>query len=229
MSALAMRGGVMALVLALSGWCVAAPAAGDERAQLAAQRQQIETRAEQALAACSARFDVVGCQDAARRERSAALAPLQRREAELADLERKDRSEQQQLRVRDKQRDAALLDAQQQMAPPMAPTAAASASTAARPAARAKRPDPEAAERERQQQVQRAAERAQSQRLRSEEQRRKIEQRQADRAKKAKDAKSADKAGNAAQGKPQAGLPVPSAAQLAALRASAPASSAPRP
>ncbi|MBA4341031.1 MAG: hypothetical protein C0423_02635 [Methylibium sp.] len=226
MSALVMRRCMMTLALALPGWCVAALALGDERAQLAAQRQQIESRAEQALAVCSARFDVTGCQEAARRERSAALAPLQRREAELADLERKDRSEQQQLRVRDKQRDAALLDAQQQMAPPVAPTAAASASTTTRPAARAGRPDAAAAELARQQQAQRAAERAQNQRLRSEEQRRKIEQRQADRAKSAKDA---DKADNASQGKPQAGLPVPSAAQLAALRASAPASSAPRP
>ncbi len=222
-----MRRYVTTLALALPGWCLAAPAVGDdERAQLAAQRQQIESRAEQALAACSARFDVTGCQEAARRERSTALAPLQRRESELADRERKDRSERQQLRVRDKQRDAALVDAQQQLAPAAAPAAAASASTKSRQAARPARPDAAAAERERQQKAQGAAARAESQRLRSEEQRRKIEQRQADRA---KSAKSSDRAGDAAQGKPPAGLPVPSAAQLAALRASAPASSAPRP
>lgn len=216
---------VALLVLATPAWTGATPAAADERAQLAAQRRQIEARAEQARAACAGRFDVVGCQDAVRRERSAALAPLQRREVELADLERKERADAQQLRVRDKQRDAALRDAHQQMTPAVAAAPAASVPPV-RPTSRAGGRDAEAAELARQHQAaQRAAERADSQRLRSQQQRQQIEQRQAEKAHDAgKSGKTAD------EGKPPAAsLPLPSASALAALRASSPASSAPRP
>lgn len=224
---------VLCVVLSL-GWASPAIAVGDERAQLAAQRQQIEARARQALAACAAKFDVVGCEDAARRERSAALAPLQQREHELADLERKQRAEQQQQRVRDKLREAELQSLQRTVAEASsaasAPIAAASRS-AAQPSRR-NRPDAKALELARQEQAQRSAERAERQRLRSLERRQRLAERQAEKASRAAAAAKSAQVTAPADARrattPAAGLPVPTVAEVAALRASA-ASSKPRP
>ncbi|MDY0747064.1 hypothetical protein SNE35_21330 [Paucibacter sp. R3-3] len=84
-----------------------AQAADAERRELQQQRQAVETRFKAESQACRQEFFVNTCLDRIRNERLAALRPLQARELQLGEADRKARSEEQTRRVAERQREFA--------------------------------------------------------------------------------------------------------------------------
>ncbi len=99
----------------------------DRRADIAAQRQEIESRFAADDRACRQRFAVTGCLDDARRRRREALAPLRQDELRIDTEERKQRAATRLADIEAKQRADAARDA-------------ASAPQPARPAAEPREP-----------------------------------------------------------------------------------------
>lgn len=121
---------------------VAAAAAAQPatRAEVAAQRVAIEQKFARDKAECEQRFSVAACLDDLRQRRNLALAPLIRREHELATEERRERAAAQTLRVREREQAAAQDEGQRRERVVMAPRAAASSVPASHPS-RARSPD----------------------------------------------------------------------------------------
>ncbi|MFY8117509.1 MAG: hypothetical protein ACOVLH_06870, partial [Roseateles sp.] len=92
---------MLSLLLAALPLC-AQEAGGLDRAGLAAERARAEARYQAAMQACLSRFAVTACQQAARRERSDALAPLTAREQVLDARDRMERAEAQRRRAQEK-------------------------------------------------------------------------------------------------------------------------------
>ena len=110
------------------------------RAEVAAQRAAIEQRFNQEKVECQERFSVSACLDDVRLRRHDALAPLVRREHELAAEERKARAVEQTQRV--KERDiAAAQDEGQRREKVVAASPAPAPSTPASHAPRARTPE----------------------------------------------------------------------------------------
>lgn len=82
------------LLLALAAAAASSPPLSQPptRAEVAAQRAAIEQRYAQEQEACGQRFAVASCLDDLRQRRHEALAPLVKREHELAAEERRDRA-----------------------------------------------------------------------------------------------------------------------------------------
>lgn len=93
--------------LILAFVATAAAAQPPTRAEVAAQRAAIEQRFDREKAACQQQFSVSSCLDEVRRGRHEALAPLVKREHELAAEERRARSAAQAQRVRERELAAA--------------------------------------------------------------------------------------------------------------------------
>ena len=114
------------------------------RSEVATQRAAIEQRFERERLACEQHFSVSSCQDDVRRRRHDALAPLVKREHELAAEERRERSAAQTQRVKERELGAAQDEGQKRerllTAAPPAPAASAADRTP-------KALSPEAAER----------------------------------------------------------------------------------
>lgn len=121
----------------LAAWAVGPAAAQPAtRAELAAQRDAIELRFAREEAACHERFAVNTCLEAARERRRQDLAPLVRREHELAAEERRERADAQARRIRERELAAS-------QGPGMRPErAAAAAAWPAPPASRPARREP---------------------------------------------------------------------------------------
>ncbi len=118
------------LVFALAASAaVAQPAT---RSEVTAQRAAIEQRFEREKRECEARFSVASCLDDVRQRRHDALAPLVRREHELAAEERRARSVEQALRVREREVSASQDEGQKRERLLMASPAPSPASAAAR-------------------------------------------------------------------------------------------------
>ncbi len=142
------RGGLLVgLWLAAVVACAETPQPAT-RAEVAVQRAAIEQRFAQEKLDCEQRFSVAACLDELRRRRHEALAPLVRRENELAAEERRARAAAQTQRVRERELAASQDEGQKRerilTAPPPAPPAVAASRT---PRARS----PEDAARQRQQ------------------------------------------------------------------------------
>lgn len=108
---------------------VAQPATRNE---VAAQRVAVEQRFAREKAECEQRFSVASCQEDVRQRRHDALAPLVRREHELAAEERRQRAGAQVQRVRERELSAAQDEGQKRERLLTAAPAAAPASAAAR-------------------------------------------------------------------------------------------------
>lgn len=221
------------LVLSSAG-LAGANADAEERMRLNEQRAQIEVQAKQALAACEQRFDVVSCQEKARGERRRALAPIEASLRDLDQQQRRERAEQQRERQAAREREAAEAVVQSASAPAVQARVGKGAEPAPlAPARRASSPPVDdaklrASRAKAEQDAKLAAER---QRQRSEQRREKLAEQRAANAKRLAEQEQRRAASGA---KPPASLPVPTAAEMAALRASAAArgaspSSAPRP
>lgn len=129
------------MLLAAAAAAAAGPAeaaAAAEHARIAAERQAVEARFARAQAECRQRFLVTDCLEAARAERRAALAPLQRQRMVLDDARRRERAAE---RLRAIQARARTLDTraeapsaplrrQPRKAPAAAPTPAGAAAAA---------------------------------------------------------------------------------------------------
>lgn len=111
------------LILALVATAAAAQPA--TRAEVAAQRAAIEQRFERETRDCERQFSVSSCLDDVRHRRHDALAPLVRREHELAADERRTRAAAQAQRVRERELAAAQEEGQKQQRTLMAPALAA--------------------------------------------------------------------------------------------------------
>lgn len=133
------RGRAVVAVLALLGvapgaWAAdSVPDEAAERARIAAERRAVEARFDAAQADCRQRFVVNECLVAARAERRAQLADLQRQQLVLDDARRRARAAERQQAIQERLRELDARDA----APltPRARQAAASAPGAARPGA----------------------------------------------------------------------------------------------
>ena len=98
------RAGAMLWLVLLCEAVVAAPDNDTaERARIAADRQVVEARYQEARRACETRFVVIDCQDRARQARREALSPLQRQSHLLDDARRRERATQYQQRQLDAQ------------------------------------------------------------------------------------------------------------------------------
>ena len=129
--------------LILAGIACAAAAQPATRAEVATQRVAIEQRFVREKAECEQRFAVSTCLDEVRRRRQDALAPLVKREHELAAEERRARAAAQAQRVRERELAAAQDEGHKRERLLMAPPSAAASAPAARvPKAR----NPQAAE-----------------------------------------------------------------------------------
>jgi len=99
------------------------------RAEVAAQRAAIEQRFDREQAACQDQFAISSCVEDVRQRRHAALAPLVRREHELAAEERRARATAQTQRVNEREQAAAQDDGQRHervvAVPPATPAARA--------------------------------------------------------------------------------------------------------
>jgi colicin import membrane protein len=144
-----MKPPVLILLLA----AMAASAQPATRSEVAAQRAAVEQRFEREKAECEQRFSVSSCLDDVRQRRRDALAPLVKREHELAAEERRARAAAQAQRVHDREVTASQDEGQRRERAVLAPAPAAPASRAPRtPRAL----NPEAAEQARRQAVQEA-------------------------------------------------------------------------
>ena len=225
---------LMVLVSLAAGGLACASAPADARAQLNVQREQIETQARQALADCEQRFDVVSCQQKAQAERRRALAPIEASLRELDQQQRRERAEQQRERQAAREREAAEAVGQSASVPQVqARVGRRDEPAPLAPARRASSPpvDDAKLQASRAKAEQDAKLVAERQRQRSEQRREKLAEQRAANAKRLAEQEQRRAASSA---KPPASLPVPTAAEMAALRASAAArgaspSSAPRP
>lgn len=107
---------LVASVLSPPAWCQPEVLQGAE--QVASERLRIEAQRQRATAelnaqeqACQSRFMVTSCEQDVRRRRIAILAELKRQDAELNDVERRKRGEEQIQRGGEKQAERALNDA----------------------------------------------------------------------------------------------------------------------
>ena len=98
-----------------------------ERARIAAERRAVQVRFDSQRAACSGRFVVTDCLDAARAERRQALDQLQRQQAVLDEARRRERAARRQQAIETGAVSADARDAQ----PLLPPRVAASAATPA--------------------------------------------------------------------------------------------------
>ncbi|MEJ6005499.1 hypothetical protein WG899_08070 [Paucibacter sp. AS339] len=87
-----------------------------ELQQLAQQRADLEQRFKADSLACEQRFAVNDCLDRVRAQRNLALKPILAREQDIDRLERQARAEAQRLRVLEREREAAVLEAQRRTA-----------------------------------------------------------------------------------------------------------------
>lgn len=189
-----------------------------DRAGLAAARARIETRYREARQDCAHRFAVNACEQAARQERGAALAPLITREQVLDAQERQSRAEAQRQRVLEKQRAAAEeegqrrqreLSAAPRVGAPVAPVLPV-APAASRPVP--PRVDAQAHGQTVQREIERGEQQAQRQRERAAQRQREAQAHREAQARREKE--------KAAQPRPAAAaLPVPSASDIEALPA----------
>ena len=114
-----------------------------ERARIAAERRAVQVRFDSQRAACSGRFVVTDCLDAARAERRQALDQLQRQQAVLDEARRRERAARRQQAIETGAVSADARDAQPLLPPRVAASAAtpaprrASAAAPANPAASA--------------------------------------------------------------------------------------------
>ena len=99
------------LALSLLLMLPSAQAAEPPRKQLAAERAAIEARFAAESRECATRFVVNACMDEARERRSAALKPVVAREQALAAEERRERARAQAERVQQRQQEAATAEA----------------------------------------------------------------------------------------------------------------------
>ncbi|MGM9481217.1 hypothetical protein ACS5PN_08495 [Roseateles sp. NT4] len=118
------------LILALVATAAAAQPA--TRAEVAAQRAAIEQRFAQEKLDCQSRFSVASCLDDVRQRRHDAMAPLVKREHELAAEERSERASAQTQRVRERELAAAQDEGQKRERLLTASPPASSVSPAAR-------------------------------------------------------------------------------------------------
>lgn len=131
----------------------AADAQPATRAEVAAQRAAIEQKFARDKAECEQHFTVAACVDELRQRRNEALAPLVRREHELATEERRQRAAAQAKRVRERELVSAQDEGQRRERTVMTTRAAAPSAPASHPS-RAR--SPEDAERARRQTVDKA-------------------------------------------------------------------------
>jgi len=96
---------------------IAAPAFAGEREDLVAQRAAIESRFSAESQDCARRFAVNACMDDARARRSAALKPVVQREQQLEAQDRRARAEEQARRVQQRQQEAAAAEAERLVVP----------------------------------------------------------------------------------------------------------------
>lgn len=120
------------LVLLLAAVAASAPlpSQSPNRAEVAAQRAAIEQRFAGETQACEQQFAVASCLEDVRQRRHAALAPLVKREHELAAEERRARAQAQAQRVHERDLNAAQDEGQRRERVVAAPLTAAPASPA---------------------------------------------------------------------------------------------------
>lgn len=189
-----------------------------DRAGLAAARARIDARHREAVQACAQRFAVNACEQAAKQERTQALAPLITREQVLDAQERQARAEAQRQRVLEKQLQAAEEEGQRrQRELSAAPRVGAPVAPVLPVAPAASRPVPPRADAQAHgQAVQREIERGEQQAQR---QRERAAQRQRE-AQAHREAQARREKEKASQPRPAAAsLPVPSASEIEALPA----------
>ncbi len=129
-------GGLLFGALSLVAAAVQAQGPVDERQRLAAERAAVEARFAESEAGCQQRFAVTDCVNEAKKERRDAMAPLQRRSAELDDAQRKQRAARQTEEVGRKLDEAQAREREAALREPVAtrpPPAAASAEAASAP------------------------------------------------------------------------------------------------
>lgn len=189
-------------------------AVGDERQQLAQQRAEIEARHKAALVDCATRFNVNSCQDEARQRRGAALKPVQARELALDAEERQARAARQRERVKQKQEGFVEQESRQQSKALLAPEPALVPGPTGKPA---RVTDESAHARAVQAEIEKGEQDA-AQRRAAAEQREQRAQAHREASQRRQQARAASAPANGA--KPIVQLPLPTAAELAALPSS---------
>ncbi len=182
--------------------------AGEDAAQLATRRAEIEAQFKSDAEICAQRFVVNACMDAARERRREALKPIAARQLELDAVARRERADAQAQRSLKLQQQAAATEARSLTEP----LTAAQAPRTKQPAEPRKVIDPVQLAAQRQADIDAAEARAARNREKqAQNQARRLERRE----------QAAREAGRPAAKAAAARLPTPSAAEIAALAASA--------
>lgn len=215
------------VALGLHGWVGAAGVAeppGADRAELLRLSEERAVIAQQFTAEsaqCERRFFVNACLDEAKSKRSAALRPLELREAALDAQERRARAAAQRERVSQREREFAEAEGRERTAQllaapaPAAPVAAkAGPDPAATPAVPSQQPSPQQSQKLKADKAQDEAKRREAQKA-DYQREQALRQKEAERRQAVNDAKQKGK-------QPPAGLPIPSAAEIEAAGSAAP-------